>query len=378
LRLLAAILAAMSLGLSACNGGSGATASQPDPSVQNQGGGAPVQPAPQAAQQIPDGVPSGTPETAPKPTPSLSPVQSNDPTEIPLENVVWALGSDGNSVEAIQRPKGQVAYTLDLARPAQQVVKTDGALWIVARDGTLSKFDFSTGNLVEILSIEGNVGPIAVSGGHVWVVHKIIESSRGTKRPEILVLDSVAGSLETRIPLGDIADYIGAIEAVGNSVFVLLNDHFGLYRIRTEGMQVSKVNLGLPEGYGLGSLTSVGNTLWVLDHFSSRLVSLNANTLEILASGDVPPGMTTNFAASGSNVYLISRYGHAVLKLDQHGTLIHELQFEDTPRAIVEVSGQIWVSLLNRVVVIDPRTGGVLKSFGHVAVQEFAGSRAGE
>jgi hypothetical protein len=376
LRSLAAILSAISLSLSACSGGSGATASQPDPGQQAQGRSAPVQPVLQTAQPLPDGVPTGTPETAPSPTPSLSPVQSNNPADIPLENVVWALGSEGSSVEAILRPKGQIAYSLELSRPARQVVKTAGALWIVARDGTLSKFDFNTGDLVELLSIEGEVGPIAVSGGHVWVVHKIVESSRGSKRPEILVLDSVSGALETKIPFGDIADYIGAIEPVGNSVFVLLNDHFGLYRIRVETLQVTKVNLGLPEGYGLGGLTSVGDTLWVLNHFSSKLLSLNSNTLDITGSGDVPEKVKPDFAASGSSVFVISQYGHAVLKLDQHGTLIREIQFEDAPRAIAEVSGQIWVSLSSRVVVIDPRTGGVLKSFGHIAVQEFAGSRA--
>jgi hypothetical protein len=375
LRSLAAILAVMSLGLSACNGGSGATASQPDQGQQAQGGSGPVQPVLQTAQPFPGGVPTGTPETAPSPTPSLSPVQSNNPADIPTENAVWALSTDGNSVEAILRPKGQIAYSLELSRPARQVVKTAGALWIVSRDGTLSKFDFNTGDLVEIFTIEGDVGPIAVSGGHVWVVHKIVESSRGSKRPEILVLDSVSGVLETRIPLGDIADYIGAIEPVGNSVFVLLNDHFGLYRIRTETLQASKVNLGLPEGYGLGGLTSVGDTLWVLNRFSSKLVSLNTNTLQVIASGDVPQDVTIDFAASSSSVFVIPQYGRSVLKLDQHGVLIREIQFEDTPRAIAEVSGQIWVSLSNRVVVIDPRTGGVMKSFGHVAVQEFAGAR---
>ena len=152
LRSLGAVLVAMSLSLTACHGGSsGAGDSQSDPGQQSQGGKSPAQPAPQPAQAVPsfpDGVPSSAPETAPSPTPSLYPVQSNNPAEIPTENVVWALSSDGKSVEAIQRPKGQIAYSLSLPRPAKQVVKADGALWIVAHDGTLSKFAFSTGDLI--------------------------------------------------------------------------------------------------------------------------------------------------------------------------------------------------------------------------------------
>jgi len=330
--------------------------------------------------------------TNPISIPSPTRIQTNDPALIPTSNVIWALSSDGSSLDAIERSKGQVVYELHLTRRAQQVVKAASALWIVARDGTLSRFEFSSGDVDEMWSIGGDIAPIAVSGGHVWIGHQIADSRWETQRPQLIELDAQSGALQAMISIGDFSDHIGDLKLIGSSLFVLLNDHFGLYQIDTETLKVSEVDLGLPEGFGRGVLSGSSEVLWVINTFSGKIVSLNPENLKILASVDAPANSLSSvtdvsttspdsigdgwlsFVSSGSNLFMMALQDRAVLKLNEVGAVEGSFEVKEVPQAITEVSGQIWVSLPNRIVVLNSKTGKTIKKFEHVAVGSFAKS----
>jgi outer membrane protein assembly factor BamB len=321
---------------------------------------------------------SGNAMPSPVPIPAPSLVQTNDPYFIPTTSVVWAVSSDGSSLEAITRADGQIAYTLHLLHRAKQVVKTESDMWIVARDGTLSRFDLSSGDVDEVLSIEGDVAPITVSNGHVWIGHKTGDSRGGMQRPELIELDAVSGSLLTTLSIGEITDSIGDLELIGNSLFILVNGRFGLQRLDTETLQISEVNLGLPEGFGTGVLSGSQDVLWVMNTFSGKLVSLNPESLKVLASIDAPSnafdGVQSSFVTSGLDLFVMAEQGQTVLKLNDVGAVERNFELKETPQAIAEVSGQLWVSFVNRTVVLNSKTGAVIKKFDHVAVRSFAKS----
>jgi hypothetical protein len=330
--------------------------------------------------------------TNPVSIPSPTQIQTNDPSLIPTTNVVWALSLDGSSLEAIERSKGQIVYELHLTRRAQQVVKAESALWIVACDGTLSRFELGSGNVDEMWSIGGDIAPIAVSNGHVWIGHQIADSRRETQRPQLIELDSQSGALQAMISIGDFSDHIGDFKLIGSSLFVLLNDRFGLYQIDTDTLKVSEVDLGLPKGFGRGVLSGSSEVLWVINTFSGKIVSLNPESLKILATVDAPENLLSNtvdlsstspdsiggewssFVSSGSSLFMMAEQDRAVLKLNQEGAVDGDFEVKEVPQAIAEISGQIWVSLPNRIVVLNPKTGKTIKKFEHVVVGSFAKS----
>ena len=113
---------------------------------------------------------------------------------------------------------------------------------------------------------------------------------------------------------------------------VLVNGNFALYRIQTASLETHWVNIGLPDGYGTGVIRSDGDKLWILDTFSSKLLSLLGGTQAVDTSGDAPQNVKSDFAVSDVSVFVMAEHAPTVLKLNTDGSVAREIPMPEIPR----------------------------------------------
>ncbi len=211
----------------------------------------------------------------------------------------------------------------------------DDALWVTsAADGTLSRIDPETKEVVDSVRIGRGISGVAVGEGSVWVTRP--------RTGDVLRLDPAdfAGQPPERIEVGGRP---GAIVVAGGRVWVADEDGAGVAAINAQGARVFRRGIA-PQAVPLRLAAGAGG-LWISSASTGtiRRVDLgDAVAGSAIAVGRGPSGITVG----GGIAWVANSRGDTVIRVDPatHTLLGDPIAVGDRPGGIDAGTDAVWVA----------------------------------
>ena len=125
------------------------------------------------------------------------------------EDAVWVLCPDDGSLSRIDPVTNELVATIPVGRGPSGMAVGAGAVWVTSsRDGTVARIDPATGRVVATIPVGRAPGGLTVAGGAVWVA---LPDRGGLGR-----LDPATGRVVARVPLPRTTDQEPHQVAVGD------------------------------------------------------------------------------------------------------------------------------------------------------------------
>jgi ABC-type transport system substrate-binding protein/DNA-binding SARP family transcriptional activator/DNA-binding beta-propeller fold protein YncE len=265
-------------------------------------------------------------------------VRSEEPSRLGPDKI-GLLDADSGSV---------VSETAARERPAA-ITGGQGALWLAAADGTVSRIDPRRLDAVRTIAIGGHPGALALVGGGVWVVDQ--DSRR------VALVDADARKVVRWIPVGNGPSAI----AFGAGALWVTNTIDGTLTridpIRARAVRTINVG-GEPEGVTVG-----GGSVWVSDSATDTVVKVDARTnipVESIPVGADPGAV----AATPSGVWVANRLDGTVSRIDPNRNVVTAtIDVGATADALAAAGNSVWAASGSTGILarIDPGTDRVTR-----------------
>ncbi len=255
------------------------------------------------------------------------------------------------------------AAKVDVGEWSYGLAASGGSVWVGGLSlGDVVRVDPQSGKVQKRIKVGARVFNLAVAPGAVWAVANFSSS--------VARIDARTGRVTATVHVGT-APY--DVEWGFGSAWVAELGRRDVSRI-TGTRVVKTIKVGVePNG-----LSSIGGSLWVTDHTLGKLVRIDPRTNRVTGSVALP-GADWVTLADGS--LWVSEETNTVARVDP-GTLkvLARVPVKRNPLGSAVVNGQLWVPCIdaNAVVVIDPKTAKVVRSFaaGPGADRRAAGRRS--
>ena len=255
-----------------------------------------------------------------------------------------------NSLGLIQATSNELVGQLPLEARSGQVATGEGAVWVASEEGTVSRVDAATRQVVQRITVGRD--PVGVAAGHgaVWVASSGDRSVSWINPSTNTVVKTVpVGNGPTGIALGDGAVWVA--NSLDNSVSRIDAD---------TGRVVATIGVGgTPSGVaaGLGAVW-VSNTT---DGTVSR-ISPSSNTVV----RPIPVGNGPRAIAVGADaVWVANGLDGTVSRIDPASdTVVATVGVGDGPSAVAASPGAVWAAseVRGTVTRLDPDTNRVVRT----------------
>ena len=255
-----------------------------------------------------------------------------------------------NSLGLIQATSNELVGQLPLEARSGQVATGEGAVWVASEEGTVSRVDAATRQVVQRITVGRD--PVGVAAGHgaVWVASSGDRSVSWINPSTNTVVKTVpVGNGPTGIALGDGAVWVA--NSLDNSVSRIDAD---------TGRVVATIGVGgTPSGVaaGLGAVW-VSNTT---DGTVSR-ISPSSNTVV----RPIPVGNGPRAIAVGADaVWVANGLDGTVSRIDPASdTVVATVGVGDGPSAVAVSPGAVWAAseVRGTVTRLDPDTNRVVRT----------------
>lgn len=245
----------------------------------------------------------------------------------------------------------------------------------VAQYSSVTELDATTGSLVRVINAPADhllaPGPIAVGGGHVWVVNQDLDNG-----VSLVELDAASGSLvrlykdttdglfgSLGVAVGDGGVWVTNASGQGAAVTELNETTGSLVRVIK-----SKYNLVAPDPVSVdGSRVWVGN-IALTDNAVSELNASNGSLVRIInGAADGFDGLIA-LDTGGAHVWVANGSGNSITELrSADGSLVKVIRAAadalDGPDAVTVASGDVWVADVNggAVTELNASTGALVR-----------------
>jgi YVTN family beta-propeller protein len=262
-----------------------------------------------------------------------------------------ALASvDANNVGVLDANGGRISGQTPVTGTPSSVAAGDGAIWVTADDGTVSRLNPGTSSLVQTIPVGVAPSGVAVTRGFVWVAN----SSDGT----VTRID-----VQTNRP--------GPPIGVGNGPSEIAVGDGSVWVANTLDGTVSRIDAGsgkVVKTYSAGRYANGvafgAGSLWVADESSNSVVRIDPRRGSIIARMTVGSG-PTRLAFGAGSLWVANSLGTTVSQIDsQTDQEAAAIRVGGGPSGIAVDSGGVWVSVEfgEKVVRIDPKTDRVVET----------------
>jgi YVTN family beta-propeller protein len=261
-----------------------------------------------------------------------------------------ALAAGASGVVAVGTGTGRVAVTTPLPGSPSAVTAGAGSVWVAdAGNGTVSRIDPHSGDVVDRIPVGGDPASIASGDGAIWVANAVGAT--------ILRINPTAETVAQTIALG--GSNPDALALGGGRLWVADSSTRVLYEIdpstgallRTIPLEVSPAAIV----FGAGAL-------WVADYSSATVLKVSPSSERVIATVHVGTGPGTLAFADG-DLWVANSLDSTVSRIEPATLAVRAtIPVGSGPSALSAAGGSVWVAnqYSRSVSRIDPRRDAVV------------------
>ena len=255
-----------------------------------------------------------------------------------------------NSLGLIQATSNELVGQLPLKARSGQVATGEGAVWVVSEEGTVSRVDAATRQVVQRITVGRD--PVGVAAGHgaVWVASSGDRSVSWINPSTNTVVKRVpVGNGPTGIALGDGAVWVA--NSLDNSVSRIDAD---------TGRVVATIGVGgTPSGVAAGL-----GAVWVSNTTDGTVSRISPSSNAVVRP--IPVGNGPRAIAVGADaVWVANGLDGTVSRIDPASdTVVATVGVGDGPSAVAVGPGAVWAAseVRGTVTRLDPDTNRVVRT----------------
>jgi peptide/nickel transport system substrate-binding protein len=218
-----------------------------------------------------------------------------------------------------------------------------GSIWTANADGTVSRIDPQSHDVVQTIDVQTEPSAIIVSGTAVWVAN----GASGT----VTRIDTAHGRVTATVR---VRSGPSALAAGAGAIWVANTDDGSVSRIDPDTASVTRT---ISIGGAPSSVAVAGSTLWVADSSSNAVTRLDLKTFATIQSTQVGHDPRT-LSVVGNSLWLVNGLDGTVSRIDlATGNLTATVNVGGQPTGIAATGHALWVSTTgpNQVVEVSAR-----------------------
>lgn len=308
----------------------------------------------------------------------------------PSGRILWTVTTPLPELRGIDTGTHEPVLEVEVAPWATEVTAfavADDYVWIGREDGVLSAVDRKTRLVAGEVDLTPSDASEPAAIYHIAAGEGFaISSSQSANWPPILRVEAPSVSVVHEADVIEGAGYINGIRYDGTDIWIIEWNSFELLRVDPKTLAVrARLVLGQDPNdpnafgpyYGYGYMADSGDTVWVLDTASERLLSIDKTTLtprvRAELSGVFDLDSYIEFDANSRGVFLLLKESGIVVRFDPlsgERSNTYDLSDDGGVGAMALGSDRLYVTpnavFVHEVREIDIETGSVLQTIDSI------------